>query len=290
MASQGSTILVIGGTGFIGERVVERLARGENNRVLVVHVNPLQDVPPSPALYFRALADQGEHLRSLLAESDTVLILSQPEAQMVTQVLAEIPRGQSKKILYASTALLYRGGSRPQREDDELDPITPYEKDKLAEEKLLEEFCATNASVRVTVTRLGNVYGSPKNRGVVGKVFDSLFKGGSITLVGGGRAIRDYTFVDDVAEALAHLAVRPQQASFEVFNVTTGVGYALRDVIKKIEELSGKKLKWQEGPVATETESIIGHSGKLARLVSWNPTVLEEGLRKALDRYRVHYR
>jgi nucleoside-diphosphate-sugar epimerase len=275
-------VLLIGGTGFIGEYLLKELSK---TRTAVFHSGKNTYVSSPNVFYF--CDDNGEFFfDEMVRQVSKIVFLAQPDKTLLNRVLSAIGDDDKKALLYASTLMLYKGGKRPQRETDELLPITSYAKQKYEEEQILGKFSESRKNIKIIIARLGNVYGDVKNKGIIGIVFDSLFKKGKeIILSGDGLQVRDFIIVDDVAKTLA-LLLKTTKKRLDIVNVTTGKGHTILEVIKKIEKITGKKVSYRFGPVSEETFSIIGDTQKLESLIGTRGTMtLDEGLHLTHKRY-----
>src|SRR3989344_2783660 len=216
-------IFILGGTGFIGSAAVRALAGDKFCLVSAVHREPLKDAEPSEALYYRLdAATDPEALGSLLAGHDTLVVLTQPNERVIKNVLSVTPKGV--RVLYASSVLVYKEDAAPRREDAPLHAVSDYERGKLAEEGLFRAFAEKSGANPVTIMRFGNVYGGPKNQGIVGRFLRALQSGEPVTIAGDGAHVRDFIHVDDVVRAMCALIGQEQKESFETVNIATGTG------------------------------------------------------------------
>lgn len=287
-------IVIVGGTGFIGEYLVRALS-GEAGMDVVYRGGAHENI--AGVSYHKT---NGRSLKATLREvlpgADALAILTPPapslmsderhHKSLIMEILHAAEDARTLHILYASTFLLYRGGAKPQREDAPLEAHTPYEKAKLAEETTLREWGKAHPERGVTIARIGSVYGDVKNKGVIGNLMRALFTGETVSLAGGGSGMRDFIFVEDVAQALAALLLRETKPGIEVFNVTTGKGYAVTDVVAAIERIAGKRPSTSDTPAVDETPAVIGDSGKFHAETKWKSQYdLKEGLRKTYQNY-----
>ncbi len=279
------SVLVIGGTGFIGAPLVAELIRRGVERVSVSHTEPLTSAAPSSALYYRVDAGSSD-IDALVASHDAIALLIQPNEAVTKNILKSIAKHGGKHLLYTSTTLLYRGGGEAQKENAPLQAVTAYEKLKMREEKLIAG--AAHGTTRITIARLGNVYGDVRNKGVLGHAFRALFTGGSLEVRGGSR-VRDYIFVDDVVLALATLVLSPSAKALEYINVSTGVGTTTDQLLSTLEKVVGKSLSRTEGNAGIDTESIIADNAKLVKRVGMPAHDVKKGLKRMHERFRAWY-
>lgn len=258
-------ILVLGGNGFIGEPLVRALREvGES-------VSAPSRVELDAAL-------EPEKLAEAVKEYDTLIILTQPSGQGITNISSALALSQIRQVLYASTSLVYGSSREPQREDAPFMPSSDYARQKLAEEETLRQ-----SNVPLTIVRLGNVYGGPKNKGIVQKTIEALYQGKPLQ-TSGENQLRDFIHVDDVVAAMVDLLKLPPE-QYRVVNIMTGKGTAIGDMFEMLERLTGKKLIKIPGTEGEEVD-IIGNTETLRGLTGFSPRIsLEEGLRKTLHAY-----
>lgn len=122
-------------------------------------------------------------------------------------------------------------------------PITAYGVAKLAIEKYLEIYRRRHG-LDYRVLRVSNLYGpyqtAEKQQGVVAAFLDRALRGEALEIWGDGRVVRDYVYVADVAEAVA--ATLAYDGGQRVFNIGSGSGLSLLDVIAAIEGVLGGSL------------------------------------------------
>jgi UDP-glucose 4-epimerase len=265
------TILIIGGSGFIGEHLVSELTVS-GRKVSIFTRN------------------SSEPLEEMISKSSAVVFLAPPDHGLLKQALLAVATYTVGTFLYSSTVLLYKGGGEPEKETGEIFPVTEYAKKKHEEEKIISDFKKEHPEINVLVTRLGNVYGGIKNKGFIGRIFEQLASEGEkkeIIIAGDGTQMRDYVFVDDVAKALALLLIRNEKAN--IVNVSTGIGHSLLEVIECVEKTIQKKIVYRFGPEVSETHSVVADNTKLKKILTWTPeTSLADGLRKTHKRYIVN--
>ncbi|HEY4521145.1 MAG TPA: NAD-dependent epimerase/dehydratase family protein [Candidatus Paceibacterota bacterium] len=281
---KGKKILIIGGTGFIGSVLVDVLDLHEEASVSVVHSQPLKEVIPSRALYYRLSAEEPA-LEGLMAAHDVVVVLIRPHKKAMQNIASAIKKAQPKHVIYASTSLLYGDLDSAQAEDARLDPITPHEHSKFEEERLLKT-AAKNKTV-LTIARLGSVYGDRHSNGIISRAFHALFRDEPIE-ARSLSSVRDYIHVDDVAQALAALALgSPRQ--HEIINISGGVGADLEKVLHLIEGVAGTSIRRIKGRHIKESQQIIADNKKYVKRLGGPTLDLKAGLEKTYERFRSWY-
>jgi len=270
---------IIGGMGFIGEYLIKKLGDNPKNSVNVFLNKTQPKTKIGGVEYFQI----DENFENNLRDLDCLIILSQPNRKLIERIIGSSIR--IKKIIYASTLLLYGNSRTPVDENFEIQPLNEYEKEKALEEKMLIDFSGRKDPL-LTIARIANVYGDVKNRGVVQKIIMSVLHGEEFTVNNNGQQIRDYIFVEDVVNYLSYLVDRKPEERIEVFNICTGEGISIKQLISLVEDLTLKKIIHKDGSQAAEKESIIGDNRKIAEVSKMKPKYdIREGLKKTYRNY-----
>lgn len=260
-------ILLLGGTGFIGEYLAKSLHKRNDCEILI--------------------AGRGSSLRNALyKDTEVIVVLTQPDKTVMEGVINFIKSSKLlRKILYCSTLLLYPPGENS--EEVLPDPLTAYEKAKFEEELTISE--ATGKSgCKLCIVRLANIYGNVKNRGIINHILLSLRRGDKDLIIQGDPKlkIRDYIFVEDAANLLELLIFYDQQKQKEIFNICSGVGTSVSHLIDKIESVSRKKISFKVGDPVLEKKAVVGNSSKILNLTRYKFKFdLTEGLDKTYKNY-----
>lgn len=277
-------ITVIGGTGFIGDYLLKNLTRRGDSKICAIY----KTTPPSVKLrevkYFQTdTAKISEEFYEILKETDYLVILSRPNSKILENIISA--NLIYKKILYASTLLLYPNSLKKQDEEFKLNPANDYEKDKIEDEKLLIDF-AQNTGNKLTIARLTNIYGDVKNRGVIHWIFSAFITQETFEINNGGKPIRDFMFVEDVAEYLKLLLFLDQKEKIEIYNVCTEIGFNLNQLILEIESITKKGVKTKPGKSTEEKFCVIGSNKKIIQATGYKPKFdLKSGLKKTYQNY-----
>ncbi|GBQ91853.1 UDP-N-acetylglucosamine 4-epimerase [Acetobacter nitrogenifigens DSM 23921 = NBRC 105050] len=311
------TILVTGAAGFIGAHVCKALlARGAR----VVGVDNLNDYY-DPQLKRRRLARLTEHdgftfCQCDIAEQETFSsdVLGNPEE--ITEILhlaaqagvrysmedpfafvkanilghvtlLEFARRLPKlrHFVYASSSSVYgRNEAMPFRESDRVDhPGSFYAATKRAGE-LASDCYQYLYGIPQTGLRFFTVYG-PWGRPDMAyfKFAEAIMRGESLTLYDGSALARDFTYIDDVVEAvLAVLDAPPDGCAARLLNVGNSRPTAVRTMVGLLEDALGRKTNIQvmDRPAA-DVESTWASIDKIRDIVGWEPkTDLADGIRR----------
>jgi len=171
-------------------------------------------------------------------------------------------------IVFSSSATVYGSPKTvPIREDFPLSTTNPYGETKLVIERMLKDICDAGELKSVSILRYFNPIGAHES-GLIGEdpkgIPNNLLPYISHTAIGkleklhvfgndypthDGTGVRDYIHVVDLAKAhLAALDRAMAVSGTEYYNVGTGVGYSVLDIVKAFEKASGKKVPYVIDP------------------------------------------
>jgi UDP-glucose 4-epimerase len=152
--------------------------------------------------------------------------------------------------------------------------------------------------VRACSLRLTNVYGPRQlirhnRQGFIGWFIRTALEGGEIQVYGDGSQLRDFVYVDDVADAFLRAGYL-EACNGGVFNVGGSEPVSHRDLVAMLIEASGRGsmrlVSWPEETRRIDIGSFYSDSSRFTGVTGWTPTVpLREGLARTLEYYRAHY-
>lgn len=192
----------------------------------------------------------------------------------------ERPAGQRPKVVIASSSSVYgSAGRRPNREDDPLNPASPYAVSKVEVERLAG--LAADGGLRTVLLRYFSVYG-PRQRPDMAfhRFVEAALDGRPLPVFGDGRRSRSFTHVRDVVAATL-AAVAEELPPGLAVNVGHREHVTVRDAIVMLTGALGVQAEIQrETPVAGDAARTWADTRRARRLLGWTPAI---GLRDGLD-------
>ena len=306
-------ILVVGGAGYIGAHVAYLLQEnGYGVRIYDDFSNGLKsriegkfsDVVIGDVLDRQALIsacegiDAAIHLAAKKAVGESVdnpLKYYENNVGGTLNLLAAMSLKGVKKIVFSSTAAVYAPSDKLSITEDVLsEPLSPYGQTKLLSEKLISAI-ATAENLSAISLRYFNVVGALRDEfadnskdNLVPKVFAALKAGKNPEIYGSdyptkdGSCIRDYIHISDLAKA--HLVALEKVFATkvdEVYNVGSGSGYSVTEMINQIAESIGKPITPTLSPRRPgDTAQLIASIAKIERNLGWKP---ERSLKEMID-------
>ena len=244
------TVLVTGGCGFIGQRLVRALKEAEHSvRVMDIPRADFTNAEAMGAKCFKGSVADGESVRVALGNARVVYHMVAPSIaiqddkfirSMViagAQVLMEeAEEARVEHVVAASTTGVYAQRDGVHAENAPLKPGNRLERAKLEMERSLTK--ASKASgIGVTILRLPNVYGAGDN-GIVDLLAPEVVYHGNVTLPGKGWV--NTVHADDVVDAAVHLAAAREgpgeEGTVEVFNCVDGRPHGPRELLDLIAD------------------------------------------------------
>jgi UDP-glucose-4-epimerase GalE len=305
------TILVTGGAGYIGSHVCKVLAEAGHQPVCfdtlekghdwAVRWGPLErgdigDAARLADVLGRHRPSAVIHLAGYIEVGES---MSQPERYLhnnadKSDVLIEgALRHGVDALVFSSTCAVY---GLPQTdlltETHRFAPISPYAESKARVERALA--AAAVRGLRSASLRYFNAAGADAD-GAIGEAHQpethllplaadaALGFGPALTLLGtdyptpDGSCIRDFVHVSDLADAhlraLDWLRRLPQGGVQEAFNLGSGTGYSVRQVIAETARIAGRAVPHTVGPRRPgDSPKLVGDISKAKRELGWTPT------------------
>lgn len=229
------TVLLTGGSGFLGKRVRASLDADPAVAVSVLRkrLSELDDTfYVDVVIHLAAWTPKSSRASNL----DEIIDANVVGLQRLLNRLDPPPR----RLLFASTIDVY--GTQAEQQPSEhspLDPMSTYAASKLLGERIVIEDAGARG-FEVSVMRLGHIYGPGEEayEKFVPASIRALMKGRPPTVVGNGQTRRDLLYVDDAAEIIRRLALAPHSLP-EIINVGGSNTYTIEEVARALIEVVG---------------------------------------------------
>jgi len=248
---------VVGGYGFLGRHLLHTLIKNHSATVITRRA-PIDS--PVGVNYYLSNSLQETDFKELARSHDLVVYMassSVPSSGSITNelhdnvlfttdlILKFASYNSSLKVIYLSSGGQIYGNSydRKIKESDPREPVSAYGFGKLMVENSLE-FLARTRGLKTTILRVSNpigVWQTSSNQGIVNVSYNALINNRVLTIFGDGSELRDYIDADMVANIILRLSER--EYGFEVFNLGSGVGTTLLELLQDIESIVGKTLQ-----------------------------------------------
>lgn len=302
----GKRVLVTGGAGFIGSRLVARLAKEQAEVLAVDSVS--RGLPPADGQFdwqFRQL-DLGDaaavadcfsdflpqvvyHLASAPDQEENFpqLLKSIYSNQLLTiHTLEAFRKFPGELFVFADSAKVYGNSGVPHEGARELDPRSSYAIGKCAS----WQYCLYYQrlyGMNVVALRPTLTYGPGQPRNLMTVVVESVLEQQPILPLAGGHQTRDPLYVDDAVSAYVIAGQRGAQLAGRAFNVGGGREISVFDLVSLIVRLMDGKTVPQAQPAAirpTESLRSFCDNSEAHHWLGWKPQVeLQTGLRRTID-------
>jgi len=262
-------VVVIGANGFIGSHLVDALAQdGHTVRAFdrfssaeptftAADIEIVRGEFLSRADIELAVAGQDYVVHMLstttpaTAENDPTLDIRTNIAQTVELLEASVAARVSHFFFASTGGAIYGPQAKTvYSESDQPLPVSPYGIGKLTIEHYLHYF-RTKHGLQSTALRISNPYGPRqrphKKQGLIPIALERLITGESVIRMGDGSMVRDYIYVGDLVKMIARVVGNEHR--YDLYNIGSGLGSSVNDVLAAIERVTGRAADIVERPV-----------------------------------------
>lgn len=309
-------ILVTGVSGLIGSNLVEALQKeGHDVRATyrtklknkysgvelikgdLLDFNFCRDITKDVDIVFHCAANtSGAHVMS-----STPLVHVTPNVVMNSQLMEASYEAKVKKFIFMSSSVVYPYTAEKPNHEDEFTFGDIYEKYfavgwmKRYTEKLCEMYSKVlSPSMQCIVLRPANIYGANDkfdNRSHVlpATIMKVVNKQNPIEVWGDGKDIRDFIHIDDFVRAC--MVVMDKVDSYDIFNIGSGVGKSVNDILFTCMELEGydTDVTYNSDKPSMIPIRLLDVSKAKNKLGFETEISLKEGLRKTIEWYKKKY-
>ena len=305
--SEKRIVIVTGAAGFIGSHIctqlikegfyvkgIDNLSCGDENNVkhlkknfelIVMDINNYDEIESQ---FYQA--EYVVHLAAVASVPRSVECPLETHNSNVTGTLNVFQASRYhkvKRVVYASSSAVYGDSPKlPKRETMPLDPVSPYGFHKMSNEYYSKLYFNLYGLDSVGL-RFFNCFGARQNpdseySAVIPKFIKKAKLGEKITIFGDGKTTRDFTYIENVTDAILLTLKSHKAIGGQVFNIANGQRYSLNELVSTI----GKNLKRKQKPCYLPfRKGDIKHSvadiSKAKKVLGYKPKIdFKEGIRR----------
>lgn len=306
-------IVICGASGFIGRNIAERLIIRDDLEVFGTYFKNKPTSLSKKIKLIQADLTKIKDVEKVIAGKDIIIqaaavtsgskdIVKKPymhvtdNAVMNSLIFRAAFENKLKHVVFFSCTVMYPNQDAPVKEEDFRYQITDkyfgVGWTKVYLEKMCE-FFSKISKTKYTAIRHSNIYGpfdkyDLEHSHVLGATITKVMTAkDKIVVWGDGSEARDLLYVSDLVD-FVELILSHQKTPFELVNVGFGSAISVASLVKKIIEVSGKKIKIEfDISKPTIKFSLSLNLNKAKRVYSWKPRVsLDEGISKTLAWYK----
>jgi len=307
-----TNILVTGGAGFIGSHLVDRLIKEGHKLVIIDDLSTgRKESLNSKAKFYKIdirhpevfqifKKEQPKIVFHLAAQPLVEVAYKNPLETLETNIMGTANvleacrlKGGLKSIVVASSDKAYGKAEKlPYIEETPLKGDHPYEVSKSSADLIARAYFKTYG-LPVTVTRFGNVFGPGDvnfNRLIPG-ILKSIITNTEFLIRSDGKMVREYIYVNDIANGCIKLAQNIEKIKGEAFNFGSKNIFSVIEVIKKIENILKVKVNYQILNTAKNEipEQYLDWT-KINKTLGWQPEMsFEKGIKESFNWYKNFY-
>jgi len=295
-----SLIMLLGGSGFIGQALAPKLVAAGHDVISVARTPPvtrLAGIQYVDCSYDNlGLLDTHYRRANLVFHlaSDTTPATSKGQAALeissnllpTARLLEFLESCSDTSLVFVSSGGTVYGNTEGKRaETTAFAPIAYHGAGKASIEMFLNAY-AQQSGNPVIALRPANLYGpgqvTRQQFGVIPALFDCLARGNTFRLMGDGSIKRDFIYIDDFCTLCLGIAedLPLAHGKMQSFNVGSGSGVSLSQLVELVQRASGRKLTIEQVPArSVDVREIVLDSSKVAERFGWSPqTNLQAGL------------
>lgn len=298
-------VLILGGAGFIGQHLAFAMQNDyqitlydrekRNDQFSFIEGDFVEEKDFDAILQSNQINIIFHLISTTIPKEDTSDIVEEIQQNIIpTLRLLEAMRKQKDiRLIFVSSGGTVYGESKGEahQTSDKCTPICGYGMQKIIIEQYME-FYRRRYKLDCRIARLANPYGVPPQRprgqGIVPIFLERLICGEPIALY--GDTFRDYIHIDDAVKAL--ISMTEYEGDQYCFNIGTGVGIRLSDMVRKIEEITGKQFsEIRHFPIrqCDVMESILNIEETEKELL-WHPGIsLEDGIKRTWESIHAYH-
>lgn len=251
-------VAIIGGSGFVGTRLLERLRQQEGYS--------LKNIDKAPSELFKEITHianvlDEEKITTLLKDTDLVVLLAAEHIDDVTPVslyydvnvqgmrntLKAMEANGVKRLVFTSSVAIYGLDKDNPDESFPADPFNHYGKSKWEAEQVLQEWYKTHQDWNINIVRPTVIFGE-RNRGNVYNLLHQIASG-KFMMVGKGNNEKSMSYVGNVV-AFIQFLIEQYREGYHVFNYVDKPDFTTKDLVALTSKTLGKHIPSIQIPYA----------------------------------------
>jgi len=225
----------------------------QNHQLVNLILNQFQ-----PATKLGDLSNPIDYINNAIVSSANILHSIESQASKIN------------RIIYTSSSSVY-GNNPACKETDAPAPISLHASLKLANEKLVSNFCDQHA-INFTLARVFNMYAGADEFSIVSKIIHAVKQHQTINLINQGEALRDFIHIDDVTRA--YRQILSTNTADKIINIASGRGVSVAMILNYLQQhniqLSTHNITQEE------IKTSISNNDRLSKLIGQNQFQLVE--------------
>ena len=294
---QKKKILIIGHTGFIGQKLLEKIKKEKNQIFLISRKiskkvkikNEYQYDVFNNYKWFKYLKNNmtifflayNNNLYELEKNRNYILKIAKFCIRFNEYI---IKKKLKVNFIFTSTATIYGITNQNQIVNEEFpdNPLSIYDKSKLYFENIFMNY-SRNKNLNFVSLRLTNIYGhylhnKQINRGFLNKLIKKSINNTDIKIFGNGSNQRSYVYIDDLIDAILITAKKINKLRSKIFLICDNKSYSfnqITNIIKKNlkKKMKIKKIKYPKLIHKIEKRSFIGSNSFFKKETGWSPKI-----------------
>lgn len=243
-------VAIIGGSGFVGTRLIETLKQSQGFEFL--NIDKQQSVDFPNITHIANVLDK-ESLTTLLKDVDVVVLLAAEHRDDVTPVslyydvnvqgmkntLEAMEANEVKRIIFTSSVAIYGLDKNNPDESFPADPFNHYGKSKWQAEEVLQEWYKNHADWNINIVRPTVIFGEG-NRGNVFNLLNQIATG-KFMMIGAGNNQKSMSYIGNII-AFIQFLLQEKKDGYNVYNYVDKPDFTTNDLVYHTGEILNKKV------------------------------------------------
>lgn len=302
-------VLITGGAGYIGSHVSKLLSKNNFNPIIIDNLSTGNKKLLKYGQFYKCDISNKKKISEIIEEFNIKSVIHfaafiQVEESVkkpykyyynnsikTINFIKDCIKNGIENFVFSSTAAVYGIPEKiPIKEDANLKPINPYGKSKLISEMFLKDISESSKNFRYVALRYFNVAGADRE-GELGQIYKkpshlitlalktALGQYPELKIFGtdyetrDGTAIRDYIFIEDLADAHQRaLEFLKNDRQNRIFNCGYGKGYSVKEIVETVKKVTKTDFKTINADRRDgDPPSLIADTNKIRKELKWKP-------------------